>query len=57
MSKQMTLQQFKDKVERATFITIVYFESVDEEVLMTLVNEPEENWDEILLTACLAFYK
>lgn len=57
MSKQMTLQQFKDKVERATFITIVYFESVDEEVLMTLVNEPEEDWDEILLTACLAFYK
>lgn len=56
MSRENQLQDYKDKVERATFITIVYFETVDEEMIMTLANEPEDNWDDILLTVCLGFY-
>lgn len=56
MSRENQLQEFKDKVERATFITIVYFESIDEEMIMTLANEPEDNWDNILIKMCLDWY-
>lgn len=56
MSRENQIREFKEKVERATFITIVYLESADEETIMTLVNEPEDRWDDILLTFCLGFY-
>ena len=56
MSKENQIREFNEKVERATFITIVYLESADEEMIMTLANEPEDKWDDILLTACLDFY-
>ena len=56
MSRENQIREFNEKVERATFITIVYLESADEEMIMTLANEPEDKWDDILLTACLDFY-
>lgn len=56
MSRENKIREFHEKVERATFITIVYFESADEEMIMTLANEPEDRWDDILLTVCLGFY-
>ena len=56
MSRENQIREFNEKVERATFITIVYLESADEEMIMTLANEPEDRWDDILLTACLGFY-
>lgn len=56
MSKENQIREFNEKVERATFITIAYLESADEEMIMTLANEPEDRWDDILLTVCLDFY-
>ena len=45
-----------EKLERATFIVLVYVEKQDEDLIMTLVNEPEEMWETILLTYLLGFY-
>lgn len=56
MSRENQIREFNEKVERATFITIAYLESADEEMIMTLANEPEDKWDDILLTVCLNFY-